>query len=300
MKQTFLITRIRVMATLVIVLYHCVCPFCVWGIMPENIYTGGIRFLMFNVLPDKMLPTFFLISGFLYYAKADSGGGISQLLKKFERLIIPAAVILFIYQQILSAIHINMEYVIGHLWFLRVLFLCFAFSLCLKHINQYVLLSIAWLFHVIWFGFGETHHFSFDVLMFMRYYCWFTTGFLLYRHWNVVRKLHWAWYSIVLVGFMVGVYLYVPFLAILTFNVFLFRFMPMSPIGNQIVKSADRCSFGIYLLHHVFIGCAVSSAFVRTCYTNIPLITTVSMFLFSLLLSAVLTLALKHIGYRYV
>lgn len=69
------ISVMRVTAMLMVVFYHCLCPYSIWD--------GGDYFIGFHVaswdIVDGMLaqihlPIFFLISGFLFGVKRNVGG----------------------------------------------------------------------------------------------------------------------------------------------------------------------------------------------------------------------------------
>lgn len=69
------ISILRVMAMLLVVFYHCLCPYSIWD--------GGQFFIGFHVplwdviagmLVQIHLPLFFVISGFLFGVKKNGGG----------------------------------------------------------------------------------------------------------------------------------------------------------------------------------------------------------------------------------
>ena len=71
------ISILRVSAMLMVVLYHCLCPYSIWD---HTDYYIGFHVYAWDVVDGMLaqihLPIFFIISGYLYGYKRFRGGGI--------------------------------------------------------------------------------------------------------------------------------------------------------------------------------------------------------------------------------
>lgn len=69
------ISVIRVMAMLMVVFYHCLCPYSIWD---GTDYFIGFHVVSWDIVDGVLaqihLPIFFLISGFLFGVKRNVGG----------------------------------------------------------------------------------------------------------------------------------------------------------------------------------------------------------------------------------
>lgn len=69
------ISVMRVMAMLMVVFYHCLCPYSIWD---GTDYFIGFHVASWDVVAGMLsqihLPIFFLISGFLFGVKRNVGG----------------------------------------------------------------------------------------------------------------------------------------------------------------------------------------------------------------------------------
>lgn len=143
------ILRIRVFATLVIVAYHCACPYYMWQ---WTGYTGDaigaksiVDWVFLRILSNTMLPTFFMISGILFYFyKEHYSDRVKTFWKKFNRLIVPYCLIgTFVMSLGLSKIGVSSA--AGHLWFVRDLFIMFALSLLCYRVKESKLMIVGFL-----------------------------------------------------------------------------------------------------------------------------------------------------------
>lgn len=143
MPLSNLITRLRVYSTLIIVLYHCSAPFLRWcwiDSMQSNELYVLLDVLFFRIISDTMLPTFFMLSGMLFYSQKEKYKNVKECFwKKFNRLIIPYCIMAVATTSLhLSKIGIgNPE---GHLWFVLVLFAYFTIALAFIRLQNGVLL----------------------------------------------------------------------------------------------------------------------------------------------------------------
>ena len=78
------------------------------------------------VLADKMLPTFFIMSGMLYFSsrKHKVEKKVLLILNKFDRLLVPYALFMTLYFAVIEPLT-GPNSSPGHLWFLTILFSCF-------------------------------------------------------------------------------------------------------------------------------------------------------------------------------
>ena len=149
------ILRIRVFATLVIVAYHCACPYYMWqwaGYGGDAKEVKSVVDLVFlRILSNTMLPTFFMISGMLFYTyKEHYSDRLKTLWKKFDRLIIPYCLITtFVLGLGLNKIGVSSAD--GHLWFVRDLFIMFALSLLCYRVKESKLVVVGVLTYVLFF-----------------------------------------------------------------------------------------------------------------------------------------------------
>ena len=82
--------RLRAYSTLIIILYHCSCPYLTWHweyVENELFLKELLQTFFFRIIGDTMLPTFFLISGILFYGKKNKySDRLKTLWGKFDRL----------------------------------------------------------------------------------------------------------------------------------------------------------------------------------------------------------------------
>lgn len=75
------ISLLRVSAMLMVVFYHCLCPYSIWD---GSDYFIGFHVQTWDVVAGMLsqvhLPIFFLISGYLFAYKRNMGGGMMTLL----------------------------------------------------------------------------------------------------------------------------------------------------------------------------------------------------------------------------
>ncbi len=73
----FDISVLRVLAMILVVYYHCICPYYIW---PAGIDSAGIIVPLYKELSLGLVvthvPVFFLIAGYLFGYKRFRGGGM--------------------------------------------------------------------------------------------------------------------------------------------------------------------------------------------------------------------------------
>lgn len=304
------ITRLRVISTLIIVIYHAACPYGGWEAFTRTINIEGgqyssmevINFIFQKLLCNTMLPMFFSLSGMLFYSKRERDkrdikmwGGIFW--NKFDRLIIPAALV-FLFCSFFNIPFVGHAGAEGHLWFVYVLFLYFCWVMLLRKVNVHVLMFLATIGYIIYTLSGRL---DFNIppfiLQLLRYQIYFIYGYYLFKYYNLLRRNFIRWPLLIIhlislwLNFQTGYYL--------LFNLVAIAFIPQKNIENHIMKSLNNNSFGIYLIHHVLIIALFQVNFVCQSYINFPLIAIISMSLSALVASLLLNEVLHKIKFHY-
>ena len=76
-KRFYDISILRVMAMLLVVYYHCICPYYVWSGIDSAGFVNPIYEKVCFDLTGIHMPLFFLIAGYLFgYKRFSRGGGI--------------------------------------------------------------------------------------------------------------------------------------------------------------------------------------------------------------------------------
>lgn len=167
------IRRIRVLATLIIVLYHCFCPFLShggWNMYDNTTIESFGHWLCNIVLADKMLPTFFIMSGMLYFSsrKHKVEKKVLLILNKFDRLLVPYALFMTLYFAVIEPLT-GPNSSPGHLWFLTILFSCFTIAIFLRKVDTRILIVFS--FPLMFFAsrLGDVNLLIFDVSKIVSY-----------------------------------------------------------------------------------------------------------------------------------
>ena len=299
-----LIIRLRVLAILVVVAYHCACPYGGWcweGYQGDAVMAGQMVSIIFHrVLCNTMLPVFFMISGMLFYAKEEKYliDRKATIWKKFDRLLIPYFIMLVLCLW-LDLPSIGLVSAWGHLWFVRDLFVIFLFSLLLSKVPKWILMCLGVAFYVL---FTLCCKYSIPlhemVEHFSNYYIFFVGGYYLNKHLVVLRRplmLKWtitiAWLATLLIG--------VRSVTPLLFCVMIVCLMPDSTVKSKWVQMVDKNSFAIYLIHHVLIFALFQIPFFCYLYDTSALMAIPTMFLALTLLSLCVAEGLHRIGFKY-
>lgn len=308
MNNSNQIRRIRAIATIVIVLYHCFCPLMNYGWnMYQSPFWDKIGHLIFNIiLADKMLPTFFIISGILYYYLNKNGKSLN-LWKKFDRLIIPYALFESLYfVQIIPLF--GESRASGHLWFLPTLFICFVLVKVFYKVNKHILLLISFLLIFI----AEKLSLSLPLSLYTihsvcQYLFYFILGCVLPSITAYLRNKKWL---LVLILILYGTCVLItdfPFrgtLLIISFNILLFSLVSNRDFDNtklsHIILEIDRYSFPIYLIHHFYIVIMVSTPFFTNLYISYTIYGILLMVVTSILFSYISSILLKRIGFKWI
>lgn len=272
---------------MIVIIYHCLCYYGVWADSPitNPIYVGLCKFM--NSID---MPVFFIISGFLYADKLLNTGKYNNskdfLKKKVKRLLIPylfwgiAINILFI-----NRYHfISMLDGLSHLWFLLTLLVIFIIvhlmrkkwivmkisSLC---ILIFILLLITPLRILIPFDF-------LSIKQILQYLPYFFIGIIFSRSKASMQTLLVKKNKLLMLPLLCGVslsiflcfytsnihfintiskYIIIPFLSIIIISSswILCQRINFKEVG--IIRSLDKNSMGIYIIHHILIIAAISN-----------------------------------------
>lgn len=234
MKRNYAIVYFRVIATLMIVLFHCYCyNLGVWSFLEDSPQAYDY-FCSPRILSTIGLSVFVVISGYLYgfgfFYLSKYRNNSSLLKKKIFRLVIPYTIWALITYVVFYASVYWKQLLggIGHLWFLLMLFNCFL---------------IASLTKSIWKRIGK---FYFVLLIGLLYLLTYRQDSSILKHlWFMSINRTIPWLYLFFVGIFLGKY-----------NVL--REMPMhNRIPPKWVLFIDRNSMGVYILHHIFIWLAI-------------------------------------------
>lgn len=123
------ISILRVSAMLMVVFYHCLCPYSIWD--GSDFYIGfhvPIWDVVDGMLLQIHLPIFFLISGYLYGYKRNLGGysdNVKFVKDKTLRVLVPYAIVGLFLCLLQDRDISQMLNGISHLWFLMTIFECY-------------------------------------------------------------------------------------------------------------------------------------------------------------------------------
>ncbi len=259
------ISLLRVVAMLMVVYYHVICPYSMWRV-PEGagfylpVYVG-----IATALRNIHMPIFFLIAGYLFGYKRIRGGYADArgfLLGKAERVLVPyvtvGLLVLVLRQGHLSSFFKGN---ICHLWFLVTIFECYAVGKLVDFVlwekprikaGVFVASCMAMMLARI-FGFplGGT---------FIEGFYFYLAGMLIASLGKACLEKHrkaFVWLAAVSLALVVASSVY-GVMIMPTGAVFvLLVFIPLctAHVGSlpRWMKSLDKCSMGIYIVHHIVI-----------------------------------------------
>lgn len=294
------ITHVRIIATLVIVAYHCVCPYYSWGwegyLHDSRKIIQIVDFIFSKMLYNTMLPTFFLISGMLFYLrKSHYSHRKSTFWKKFNRLIVPNCLI-FALCTLLNLPNIGGAIADGHLWFVQVLFIFFCFVLLLYGMKEKWIVGISVFMYILYIvNFKFSLGLSMMEQQIFRYFIYFAGGYYIVKYHAFLRDKIGCVILLYFITFMLQIKSIYGFL----FNVVLFCVVSDKPVLNKFLISINENSFGIYLLHHVVIFYMFRFTYMQQLYAESAIEAFLCMFTISLSLSWIGSIILKKVGFDY-
>lgn len=245
-----------------------------------------------------MLPTFFMISGFLFYSRKEHYSNLKVTLwNKFDRLIIPFTIIttICIY---LNLPMIGVASVSGHLWFIRELFIFFCIALILYHIKEHWVMLLGVIGYAL-YTLQSRLNFSANEMVehFLMYFSFFIGGHYISLYYNRLRenKTRYCILFLWAIAFIAGI----QSIYTILFNIVLICFISCAPIKNKFLLSLNKNSFGIYLLHHIIIFIVFPFPIIQYLYTHHALAAIILMFIIALSASWIICDGLKKIGFKY-
>lgn len=265
----FDISVLRVLAMILVVYYHCICPYYIW---PAGIDSAGIIVPLYKELSLGLVvthvPVFFLIAGYLFGYKRFRGGYTDQkefLASKAERVLVPyltVGVLLIVLRQGRPEGMIAGS--IGHLWFLVTIFECYAVGKLTDFLiwEPTKVKVLAFLTVVVCALLAYISSFALSAL-FLDKFMFYLGGMLLGSvDFDRLRRWHSLFVSAavasVAVMALVAVFGWPHVInricsIVLVFASFLaFRTSRIDSVPRW-VKSLDTCSMGIYIVHHIVI-----------------------------------------------
>ena len=287
MKKNYTIVYMRVVATLLIVVYHSICFHAgIWPIFNpnKNHFFNAIAIIM----NDIHLPIFVFISGMLFYWECEKGKYIENrtfIAKKFSRLLVPYFFWGIVMLLLMPTLYQPLEMLtgIGHLWFLMMLFFVFLLmifvnSIWCKLFLQHKILIIFALFVLSRFVWNLGLNISWKkdyltYLMVLTYIPFFLWGMTVaqFQIYNVLKeKKTWQIALLTLLFFVIIVIDLInpPFKVLfycVPISLFLLSLYSVidSKLGGKkpgsMVSSIDRNSMGIYIIHHIVIWLIIAA-----------------------------------------
>lgn len=266
------ISILRVSAMLMVVFYHCLCPYSIWD--GTDFYIGfhvPIWDVVDGMLLQIHLPIFFLISGYLYGYKRNLGGysdNVKFVKDKIQRVLVPYAIVgLFLcllqdrdISQILNGI--------SHLWFLMTIFECYVLGMLVDTILkmqerkvQIVMGGLVLFIVLIPYRIPVMQFLCLSYII--QYFPFYMLGML-------ASKMNFGKYTkckaktrlltIILLLFFALQQVYIkktPITMLLGVSTVSFIFIYARclniPKLPSWVTSLDKCSMGIYIVHHIVI-----------------------------------------------
>ena len=266
------ISILRVSAMLMVVFYHCLCPYSIWD---GSDYFIGFHVPAWDVVDGMLaqihLPIFFLISGFLFGYKQIGGGyndNVKFINNKVMRVLVPY-VIVGLFLCLLQDRNLGqMLDGISHLWFLLTIFECYILGkalsavISIKERNRMMVMAILMLFiMLIPYRLPDVRFLCLSRLV--AYFPYYMLGMM-------VCKINFGAFAkykkqILLIGVLLVVMFAVQqvyfnkklitvalgaAIVVLTFMYARLQNIPKLPSW---VASLDKCSMGIYIVHHIII-----------------------------------------------
>lgn len=266
------ISVMRVMAMLMVVFYHCLCLYSIWD---GTDYFIGFHVASWDIVDGMLaqihLPIFFLISGFLFGVKRNVGGynNVSKFIQnKAVRVLAPYMIVGIFLCFLQHRDFTQMLDGISHLWFLLVIFECYVLGKLMEAIlwmsskRRRILMVVAIMFFLF-----LSHRFYFiqvlGISKLMIYFPYYVVGMLICKV-NFVEYRNYQKYQlslilVLLVLFALEQYFFCKRLLTVALGLCVvlcsfsyFRSLEIKSLPGW-MKSLDKCSMGIYIVHHILI-----------------------------------------------
>lgn len=266
------ISILRVSAMLMVVFYHCLCPYSIWD--GTDFYIGfhvPIWDVVDGMLLQIHLPIFFLISGYLYGYKRIRGGysdNVKFVKDKTLRVLVPYAIVGLFLCLLQDRDISQMLNGISHLWFLMTIFECYVLGMLVDTILkmqerkvQIVMGGLVLFIVLIPYRISVMQFLCLSYII--QYFPFYMLGML-------ASKMNFGKYTkckaktrvltIILLLFFALQQVYIkktPITMLLGVSTVSFIFiyarcLNISKLPSW-VTSLDKCSMGIYIVHHIVI-----------------------------------------------
>ncbi len=313
------ISVLRVFAMLMVVFYHCLCFYTpAWSKMPP---VGSIT-IVARIVNTIDMPIFIFMSGYLYsylynFCNKYRNAGIFCV-DKVKRLLIPytfwGVFLCVIMPEMYSPVQLLNG--ISHLWFLWVLFMMFAitfikrtFWMSLTRWQTMVIISVSMLLLPIVFRFDFFGQWL-RIRAFVLYFPAFIMGLYIGRgtldiwakkHIRLIMAVGVIIMLMIISFSVLGKFsLLLPFLGLIVVCcVWLNRkeLIKFKISGGGYIQSLDKCSMGIYIIHHIIICWAVEEESIRMYLSDNVFVAPFLMFLIVLPLSWWIVYVMKRYLY---
>lgn len=266
------ISILRVSAMLMVVFYHCLCPYSIWD--GTDFYIGfhvPAWDVVDGMLAQIHLPIFFLISGYLYGYKRIRGGyndNVKFLKDKALRVLAPYVIVGLFLCLLQDRDILQMLCGISHLWFLLVIYECYLFGKIIERVlwlpsGRLVLIGLAAVVLLLVASYRIPQVRFLAATLLVRYFPYYLIGML-------ASKMDFSLFARCKHTMVVGLFLVIACSALQ--RVYLNRAVLATLLGLALVAllfcvarctqidrvpswamSLDKCSMGIYIVHHVLI-----------------------------------------------
>ena len=281
------ISILRVSAMLMVVFYHCLCPYSIWD--GTDFYIGfhvPIWDVVDGMLLQIHLPIFFLISGYLYGYKRNLGGysdNVKFVKDKTQRVLVPYAIVGLFLCLLQDRDISQMLNGISHLWFLMTIFECYVLGKLVDTVLkmqerkvQIVMVGLALFIILIPYRIPVIKFLCLSNIV--KYFPFYMLGML-------ASKMNFGMYTkykaktlvliiILLLSFALQqVYIKkTPITMLLGVSIVSFIFIYARclniPKLPSWVKSLDKCSMGIYIVYHILIQELITISVFRSLATE--------------------------------
>lgn len=274
--MNYSVSIIRILSMIIIVLYHCICPYGIWKTFCSDI-TPYSNIEAWRSLCNVALYSFVLISGYLYaylYLHKNKYRQTSTFLSdKSKRLLLPYLVWSIPALLLYGNSNFVIDFISGfqHLWFLLMLYGLFLVVAPLIRFNSKTIIggiAVLLILNVVINKWGDSYPNYLSWKMIFRYAPAFLWGILLVKA-GWIEKLEkksvpllivlnlFAVVGVIVIASMQrlplgGFYAPIPTFVLLTFLTALVGRIKIEKLPIPL-HSLDKNCMGIYILHHLFI-----------------------------------------------
>lgn len=259
-----------------IIVYHCFCYYDIWALVFPDAPHSDYSHFWFAIC-QLILSVFVFISGFLFETnsyKYKDQSRLKTIIPKVNRLLLPYLIWSVICIELFPGISQYGDILLGvqHLWFLNMLFLTFVFVVLIRNILQKTSMCVIVLVSIVLINSLVSKYFSHHWIY--GYYQWLFSrlpdllaGILVARLkvFSGLKSISALWSTVffIIMSSIVGLpvfnislpllsiyYKYLIYIWIVSFYLILNHWKTES---NSFIKTFDRNSMGIYIIHHILI-----------------------------------------------